>query len=240
MKFFSLPCGATALLMGLAFTGSAHAQTVDLDEPLLAAPVASMPALTRFAPAASAGLALPDVATLQSGAGLNLTNGRKDPSWAKFASGTGNILFLGAGTLLPLIEDGKDGGQHSIRTADALLTSTLISEGLKRIVHKKRPDGGNYESFPSGHATAAFAVATMQAHYHPKQAILWYAGATTIAASRVKLRRHYTVDVIAGAVLGFATARLELGQNRGLLLRPFIHQAGPRNSVSGLSVSKSF
>ncbi len=184
-------------------------------------------------------LALPDAATLSSGLQLNRTNGN-DPAWATFASGTGNLLFLGAGTLLPLVEDGKDGQQHSLRTADALIVSTLFSEGLKRVTHKKRPDGGNYESFPSGHATAAFAVATMQANYHPKQAIFWYAGATAIAASRVKLHRHYTVDVIAGAALGYATARLELGQNRGLLLRPFIRQTAPDNRVTGMSFSKSF
>ena len=204
-----------------------------------------MPTLSSYAldvPATSApisqSLLAPDAATLTSG--LNLTNGRKDPSWATFASGTGNLIFLGAGTLLPLVEDGKNGQQHALRTADTLLTSALFSEGLKRLTHKKRPDGSNYESFPSGHATAAFAVATMQANYHPKQAIFWYAGATAIAASRVKLHRHYTVDVLAGAALGYATARLELGQNKGLLLRPFIRSEGPRNSVTGLSFSKSF
>ena len=207
-------------------------------------PAISAPALSNYAldvPAASATqtLSLPDAATLTSGLQLNRTSGN-DPSWAKFASGTGNILFLGAGTLLPLIEDGKDGQQHALRTADSLIVSTLFSEALKRITHEKRPDGSNYESFPSGHATAAFAVATMQANYHPKQAIFWYAGATVIAASRVKLNRHYTHDVIAGAALGYFTSKLELGQNRGLLLRPFIRSDGPRNSVTGLSFSKSF
>ena len=182
---------------------------------------------------------LPTPETLSEGFHLSRTRG-KDPSWAKFASGTGNILFLSAGTLLPLIEDGKEGGQHSIRTADSLVVSTLLAEGLKQAVHKKRPDGSDYKSFPSGHATAAFTVATMQAHFHPKQAIFWYAGASAIAASRVKLHRHYTVDVLAGALLGFGTARLEIGQKRGLVLRPFIHQAEPGNRVTGVSFSKPF
>ncbi len=219
----------------------AHAQT---SEPTIAAPAISTPALSNFAgetalSLTSSALALPDAATITEGLQLNRTNGH-DPSWAKFASGTGNILFLGAGTLLPLVEDGKDGAQHSLRTADALVVSTLFSEGLKRIVREKRPDGSNRESFPSGHATAAFAVATMQSHYHPKQAIFWYAGATAIAASRVTLHRHYTHDVIAGAALGFFTARWELHQNRGLLLRPFIHQTAPDNRVTGMSFSQSF
>lgn len=163
----------------------------------------------------------------------------KGPALARFASGTGNLLFLGAGTLLPLIEDGRDGAQHSLRTADSLLTATIITEGLKRIVREKRPDSNARDSFPSGHATAAFAVATMEAHYHPNQAIFWYAGAAGIAYSRIKLRRHYTRDVLAGAAVGFLTARIELAQPRGLLFSPFI-RSKREGGVTGVSVSKSF
>lgn len=166
-----------------------------------------------------------------------------DRQEAKFASGTGNILYLTAGTLLPLLEDGKDGKDHALRTADSLLTSTLITEGLKHIVREKRP--GNDEartSFPSGHATAAFAIATMQSHYHPRQALLWYGGATLIAASRLQLHRHFVQDVIAGAGVGYFTARFELGRRRGLILSPFIHarddNGGP--SGNGMSFSMTF
>jgi len=199
-----------------------------------------VPSLAQQAPASGVS---PATSITQSGqADVHLsavTSTTNRPAWARFASGTGNILFLGAGTLLPLIEDGKDGQEHSLRTADSLLTSTLITEALKRVVREQRPDSNARDSFPSGHATAAFAVATMQAHYHPKQALLWYAGATAISYSRVKLRRHYTQDVLAGAAIGFLTARFELNQKRGLILSPFIK---PRNEGggSGLSVSMNF
>lgn len=170
----------------------------------------------------------------------NNLSSSSEPSWAKFASGNGSALFLAAGTLLPLATDGKDGSQHTLRTVDALAVSTLLTSGLKILTHQKRPDSSSYNSFPSGHASAAFTVATMQAHYHPKQALLWYGGATLIAASRVKLNRHYTRDVIAGAALGFASARLELSQPRGLLLRPFIRNDGPNNRITGLSFGRTF
>ncbi len=160
-------------------------------------------------------------------------------SWAQFASGKGTALFVGAATLLPLVQDGDDGTQHSLRVADSLLTSAIITEGLKRVVRKKRPDSDERNSFPSGHATAAFAVARMQAHFHPKQAFFWYAGATIIAASRVKLRRHFTEDVIAGAAVGIATSELEIRQSRGLLLFPFINGSA-RSRVAGLSFGGSF
>lgn len=159
---------------------------------------------------------------------------------ARFASSTGNLLYLGAGTLMPLLEDGTDGKEHALRTADSLLTSTLITEALKRIVREKRPGSSTKRnSFPSGHATAAFAVATMQANYHPKQALFWYGGATLIALSRVKLNRHYYHDVAAGAAVGYLSSRWELSRPRGLILSPFI-KSRPEGGGNGISLSMSF
>ena len=169
----------------------------------------------------------------------NTSTNQSQNSLAKFASGTGNLLFLGAGTLLPLLEDGPDGKNHVLRTADSVLTSTLITEVLKHTVREKRPDGSSRTSFPSGHATAAFAVATMQSHYHPKQAPLWYAGATLISYSRVKLNRHYYHDVIAGAAVGYFTARWELSQSRGLILAPFIGSS-KKDDSKGMSLTFNF
>ncbi len=170
---------------------------------------------------------------------VNSSNVNSSNKLAKFASGSGNAIFLGVGTLLPLLEDGPEGKKHALRTVDSLLTSTLITEALKQVTHEKRPDGSDYESFPSGHATAAFAVATMQSHYHPKQAPFWYAGAALISYSRVKLDRHYYHDVIAGAAVGYLTSRWELSQPRGLILAPFIgsHKAG---GGGGMSLSMNF
>ena len=167
---------------------------------------------------------------------LAASGSTKRPAWARFASGTGTLAFLAAGTLLPLLEDGRDGKQHALRVADSLLTSALLTEGLKRVVRAKRPDTDERNSFPSGHATAAFAVATMQAHYHPRQAIFWYAGAAAIAYSRVKLRRHHAQDVVAGALVGVSTSRLELKQSRGLLLFPFVR---PKREGGGNGISMS-
>ncbi len=145
---------------------------------------------------------------------------------SKFASGDGNILFLAAGVGLPLLSDGHDGKNHSLRALDALGTSVLLSEGLKVLVREKRPDSNAHDSFPSGHATAAFAVATVESDLHPKQAPLWYLGAALISYSRVRLHRHTVGDVLAGAALGAGTARVEMAQPRGLILSPFITPDG--------------
>ncbi|RYX86356.1 phosphatase PAP2 family protein [bacterium] len=209
-----------ALSAGLLLGQEAKAQTVSID--------ASAP--STLIPAEQAHVHLSSRTT---------SSATNQPAWAKFASGTGSLVYLAAGTLLPLIEDGKEGKQHALRTADALITSTLITEALKTVTHEKRPDGSDYKSFPSGHSTAAFAVATMQAHYHPRQALFWYGGATIISASRVTLDRHYTHDVIAGAAVGFLTSQLALRQKHGLLLFPFIAGSATQR-VAGISVGGAF
>jgi membrane-associated phospholipid phosphatase len=141
---------------------------------------------------------------------------------SKFASGSGNIIYLAAAVGLPLLSDGSHAKNHALRAADAIGTSVILSEGLKNLFHEKRPDSNAHDSFPSGHATAAFAAATVESDLHPKQAALWFTGATLISYSRIRLHRHYGRDVIAGALLGYGTARLELSAPRGLLLSPFI------------------
>ena len=131
----------------------------------------------------------------------------------RLLSGPFTYGFLGFGLF-------REGDGRSYRVGDALLTSVAISEGLKRLTREERPDGSDHESLPSGHATAAFATATMMAQYHPREAALWYAGAAAIGYSRVALRRHHWYDVVAGAALGYGVARLEVSSPRGLLAQP--------------------
>lgn len=59
-------------------------------------------------------------------------------------------------------------------------------------------------SFPSGHATTAFALATLLSLWYPR----WTGGFLALAAlvgwSRIVLGSHFPSDVLAGAVLGCA------------------------------------
>lgn len=153
---------------------------------------------------------------------------------SNFASGSGNIIYLAAAVGLPLLSDGKHGTNHALRAADAIGTSVLLSEGFKNLFHEKRPDSNAHDSFPSGHATAAFAAATVESDLHPHETALWFTGATLISYSRVRLHRHYGRDVIAGALLGYGTARLELSEPRGLILSPFIQ---PESRGFGLQMT---
>ncbi|MBC8100999.1 MAG: phosphatase PAP2 family protein [Cytophagales bacterium] len=160
---------------------------------------------------------------------------------ARFASREGNIAFLALGVLLPLLTDGSGGGRQSLRNLDALATSSLLCEGLKRITREKRPDTDEQNSFPSGHATAAFTIAEMQSRRHPEQKLLWYGGAGLIAESRVYLRRHHARDVLAGAALGIGTADAQLRQPRGFLIAPFVSPGrGGKGRTMGIQLWRSF
>jgi membrane-associated phospholipid phosphatase len=60
----------------------------------------------------------------------------------------------------------------------------------------------DHASFPSGHATNIFALATVLGMLWPRGRILLYTVAVWIAASRVLIGQHYFTDVVGGAILG--------------------------------------
>lgn len=64
-------------------------------------------------------------------------------------------------------------------------------------------------SFPSDHATAAFAIAVTFAVSHMPKRALWFGiAALIVAVSRVYIGTHYTSDVLGGALTGAIAAIL--------------------------------
>ena len=61
-------------------------------------------------------------------------------------------------------------------------------------------------SFPSGHATTAFAAATVLSVLLPAYRVAWFSLAGLIAVARVVTGAHYLSDVFAGAWFGTMTA----------------------------------
>ena len=57
-------------------------------------------------------------------------------------------------------------------------------------------------SFPSTHATIAFAIATPVFLFYPILGLLFYFFALLVSLSRVYVGVHYVSDVMAGAILG--------------------------------------
>lgn len=70
------------------------------------------------------------------------------------------------------------------------------------------PLGFDRFSFPSGHATNAFAWAGCAASFAPTMVSVFLALALAIAISRVLLRIHFPSDVVAGGLLGWALSLL--------------------------------
>lgn len=134
---------------------------------------------------------------------------------AEFLSGNGFKLYLAYGVYHAFQSNKEEG----TRALDTLLTTGLFAEGLKKVTRVERPDHSDHDSFPSGHATAAFAIATIESEYHPKEAALWYLGAGLIAQSRVDLDRHHTTDILAGAAIGYFGAKAEV-RSKGFLIQP--------------------
>ena len=59
-------------------------------------------------------------------------------------------------------------------------------------------------SFPSGHATTAFALATLLSLWYPRWTAVWLFLATGVGWSRIVLGSHFPSDVLGGAALGVA------------------------------------
>jgi hypothetical protein len=123
---------------------------------------------------------------------------------------TGDALQLGLGAL-PLLLGGIDafGGDPEFLevTLESMAATLAATYALKLVVDKERPDGSSEDSFPSGHASFAFAGATLLARsIHDRwgtyAGYLAYLPAAYVGISRIEGQRHYLADVTAGAALG--------------------------------------
>jgi len=99
----------------------------------------------------------------------------------------------------------------------AFMAAGLVEFAIKHLVGRARPDSVlDVDSFPSGHATSVFAVATVFAAFYPRLRWPLYALAAAVAAGRVYLQRHYVSDVLAGAIIGIVIASLLLARRHAL------------------------
>lgn len=104
----------------------------------------------------------------------------------------------------------------------AYASSGLTAQVMKNIIYAPRPriyfeasqyiyhldnfgnSGGGASSFPSGHTTSAFALATIAALWFRKNwlSFLFATAAALVGYSRIYLAQHFPADVLAGACIG--------------------------------------
>jgi len=136
--------------------------------------------------------------------------------------------------------------------AASLIASGFIAPILKYSVGRERPSDTtdpysfhpftNHNSFPSGHTTQAFAVATVIASHYPAWWVeaLAYGSAGLVGYCRVEQNAHWTSDVVAGALIGWSVARSVVKHNDGSKAPKFVLVPYTDGRSSGLLFAKSF
>lgn len=174
---------------------------------------------------------------LDRGADRFMTNHAR-PSWDRAAKdvenlgGTPSVLIAG-GTYLAGVAF-KD-PEVRATGVDAMVTmglaQVLVTLPLKLAVGRSRPakdqgttgfhpfNGG--QSFPSGHTTQAFALASVIAEHADRPWVtgLSYGLACLVGLARVEQRQHFMSDVVAGALIGTFMGKAVVGYNQSLRTR---------------------
>jgi len=138
----------------------------------------------------------------------------------------------------------------AVHIGESVVGASVITGVLKMATGRARPyvsantnphdlrfgrgrDGGQYQSLPSGHTTAAFAFASAMASetatWTPNRrwvAPAGYGAATLVALARMYDDKHWASDVVLGAGIGTATAKA--------IVR--INHARPRNRIDRLFI----
>ena len=114
-------------------------------------------------------------------------------------------------------------GMDLLRSA---AVSGALTYAIKLSVRRHRPAGGGNKccSFPSGHASSTFALASvLWRHLGWKAAVPTYTVATYVAMSRLHQDVHFLSDVVFGAAVGIISGRAVVHHDRhfyGMRIQP--------------------
>jgi membrane-associated phospholipid phosphatase len=137
------------------------------------------------------------------------------------------VIPAGMGTV-GLLRDNEKLLNNAFETLAATAINFGVTTALKYSINRDRPfvtypdirkkSGAGSPSFPSGHTSSAFTLATSLSLDYPKWYVIVpaYTWAGTVGYSRMHLGVHYPSDVLAGALIGAGSAWLTHAVNKKL------------------------
>ena len=142
-----------------------------------------------------------------------------------WGSGFYPAFLLGGYYIYGLAAKDHRARQIALGGVQAFIMTGITTYVIKHLTHRHRPyddnppnprlwegpfTGWEYDAFPSGHTSTAFALATLFASVYRDKiwvGIISYTLATGVAWSRVYDNKHWPSDVLIGAALGYAIGK---------------------------------
>ncbi|MBV9572616.1 MAG: phosphatase PAP2 family protein [Acidobacteriales bacterium] len=141
----------------------------------------------------------------------------------RFSRNTSDVGLIGTGVaaggiwLEGLSTHNPHAQETGYLTLETLANTAVVYAGTQLLTGRERPFEGTgngrfwrnnalNSSFPSGHATFTWAMASVIAHEYPHHWVQWlvYGTATAVTVTRFTGREHFPSDVVVGSVFGYA------------------------------------
>lgn len=141
------------------------------------------------------------------------------PALARDEKGWDDASNIAEGALLATafgLPAAKGDWNGDLQALGSTAAAFAVSQGLKEAFPETRPDGNGRDSFPSGHASVAFAAAaSLQNRYGWEVGVPAQLVAGFVGVARIQARRHFWYDVLAGAAIGEASGFLITSRQNG-------------------------
>ncbi|MFT4578722.1 MAG: membrane-associated phospholipid phosphatase [Nitrospinales bacterium] len=148
----------------------------------------------------------------------------------RFGNGAISLPALGAFYLYGYFGENAKAERTALIAVESFLVTGLFTTVLKTVAGRHRPSTGDsstsfdgfttdHGSFPSGHTSTVFAIATVIANEYedvPFIKPISYGIATMTGLSRINDEKHWASDIFLGAALGYFTSKtlLRLHSNK--------------------------
>ncbi|MBI4809288.1 MAG: phosphatase PAP2 family protein [Nitrosomonadales bacterium] len=137
--------------------------------------------------------------------------------------------------------------------AASLIASGIVTPAIKLVSGRSRPraDEGIYHfkpfsetnsSFPSGHTTEAFALASVVANHYDKTWVSYtsYSIAGLVGFARTYHHAHFASDVLAGAMIGTLVGKSVVAHNADLRSGKLLLLPDVGRGLIGIRIAGSF